>query len=298
MTKALYIFSFLMISHFGLMAQTSINDYKYVVIPVQFEFLKERDQYQINSLTKFLFNKYGYEAYIQDEELPEDLRNNRCLGLYADVIKENAFLKTKLQIDLKDCNGTVVKSSKVGETREKEYATAYNLAIRDAFTTFQNFNYSYQPNASILASGYAIKTKDSNIKEQAEITRLKNEIKSLKEDNTETVAIETPKKEVKAADIQLKQDMPKESTNPKKASKSPDVGKIETSEVLYAQGIDNGFQLVDQTPKVVMVLYYSGMKDVFIVKGKDAIVFKKGDIWVYSENKGADLKAEAIDIKF
>src|SRR5690606_25059413 len=101
------------------------------------DFLKEKDQYQINSITKFLFNKYGYTAFMQDEDLPEDLRNNKCLGLTVDVVKENALLKTKLRIDLRDCNGTVIQSSKIGETREKEYAKAYNYALRDAFETFQ-----------------------------------------------------------------------------------------------------------------------------------------------------------------
>ena len=49
------------------------------------------------------------------KEFPEDLKNNRCLALYADVAEQKAFMKTKLQIDLKDCNKKLIQSSKVGE---------------------------------------------------------------------------------------------------------------------------------------------------------------------------------------
>ena len=42
-------------------------------------------------------------------------------------------------------------------------------------------------------------------------------------------------------------------------------------DVLIAKGIFNGYQLVDSSSKVIMTIYTSGVKDVFIVKGKDAI---------------------------
>ncbi|HLT32790.1 MAG TPA: hypothetical protein VKZ98_03285, partial [Aquaticitalea sp.] len=142
MIKVLYILSFFFIVAHNSFSQSAVNDYKYIIVPAQYEFLKEKDQYQINSLTKFLFNKYGYTAYLQDEELPQDLRNNGCLGLTANVIKESNLFKTKLRIDLNDCSGRVIASSQVGESREKEYAKAYNLALRDAFTTFQHLEYS------------------------------------------------------------------------------------------------------------------------------------------------------------
>ncbi len=31
---------------------TNLNNYKYVLVPKKFDFLKEADQYQLNSLTK------------------------------------------------------------------------------------------------------------------------------------------------------------------------------------------------------------------------------------------------------
>ncbi len=290
MTKAFYIFSFLIVAHFNVFSQDNVNDYKYIIVPTHFDFLKERDQYQINSITKFLFNKYGYIAFMQDEEFPDDLKNNRCLALTADLIKDSAFLKTKMHIDLKDCNGKIIKSSKTGETREKEYAKAYNFALRDAFETFQYLGYTYQPNAAILAKSLEVPVSVSE-KEQAEIKRLKEEIKSLKDEKVEIVevapSVESKKKEVKGDEI-----FPKETT-----SKKLEIKDLNT-EVLYAQAIENGFQIVDSTPKVIMILMPTGAKDVFTVKDKNAIVFKKENQWIYSENNGKEVKESILNIKF
>ena len=43
-------------------SQSNLNDYKYIIVPNKFDFLKEKDQYQLNSLAAFLFNKYGFLA--------------------------------------------------------------------------------------------------------------------------------------------------------------------------------------------------------------------------------------------
>jgi hypothetical protein len=283
MAKALYIFLFLFVVHFNSFSQSSVNDYKYIIVPNQYEFLNEQDKYQINSLTKFLFNKYGYTAYMQDEEFPEDLSVNRCLGLMTDVVKENAFLKVKLRIDLKDCNGNVVHSSRIGETREKEYAKAYNFALRNAFITYQNMNYSYKPNENILSKAKQNIIVSVSDEDKDEIARLKDEIKSLKEEQVQNVEVKKP-----IADIKIAETIKSEA-------------KVEQSGLangfLYAQPIENGFQIVDTTPKKVMILRNSGVKDVFTVEGKKAIVYKKGDMWMYSES-GNILEGEAINIKF
>jgi beta-phosphoglucomutase-like phosphatase (HAD superfamily) len=283
MTKAFFILSFLILAYFNAFSQSNINDYKYVIVPNQYDFLKENDRYQINSLTKFLFNKYGYQAYMQDEEFPEDLHNNRCLGLTVDVINDSGFFKTKLRIELKDCDGIVVQSSKFGESREKEYAKAYNLALRDAFSTFQNMDYSYLPNETILSKAKQQSTTAvASAKEQEEIARLKGEIKALKEEKVEIVEDTLPGVESKKVEELL--------------ATTLDTKELK-SELLYAQPIDNGFQIVDTSPKKVMVLKNSGVKDVFTVEGKKAIVYKKGDNWMYSES-GDILKGVIINIKF
>ena len=72
----------------------------------------------------------------------------------------------------------------------------------------------------------------------------------------------------------------------------------EVEAILYAQPIDNGFQVIDTEPKKVMILLYSGVPDTFIVEGKDAIVYKKENGWIYAENNGKSLISRGINLKF
>ncbi len=87
----------------GLNAQTNLNNYKYVLVPKKFDFLKEADQYQLNSLTKFLLEKENFTAIFDDEDFPEDLAKDRCLALEANVIDDSGLFKTKLTVQLQDC---------------------------------------------------------------------------------------------------------------------------------------------------------------------------------------------------
>ena len=118
--------SILMICFFisSISSQTNLNEYKYIIVSKKYDFLKEADQYQLNSLSKFLFNKYGFTALMEGEVYPEDLIRNRCLALKADALKNTGMFKTKLNIELTDCNDRVVYVSDVGESREKARACA------------------------------------------------------------------------------------------------------------------------------------------------------------------------------
>jgi hypothetical protein len=272
-------------------AQNNINNYKYVIVPTSYKFLNDEDKYQLNSLTKYLFNKYGYTALLSNEELPQDLNKNRCLALYADVVEDKGLFKTKLKIDLKDCGGIMVMSSKVGETREKEFAKAYNLALRDAFETFQNINYTYEPSNNIVSSPAKSVVSENTLEKEKEIERLQEELKSLKEEKKmEPQKVEVPKPVVKEAETEVK----------KIESKAIET-KIEVKEatdLLYAQPIENGYQVVDTTPKIVMILLKTPQTDVFIVKDQDAIVYKEEGKWFLSKNNGSKVSIEALNIKF
>lgn len=125
--------------------QKSINNYKYVIVPTQFGWLKKADQYQVNSLTNFLFKKYGFTTFLSDEQFPEDLSNNRCLALTANVKKNSGVFKTRNTIELKDCSNNVIFSSIEGVSRNKDLQKGYHEAIRKAFVSVQNLNYNYRP---------------------------------------------------------------------------------------------------------------------------------------------------------
>ena len=187
------------------------------------------------------------------------------------------FLKTKLQIELKNCDGVLVSLSKEGETREKEYSKAYNLALRDAFETYQSFNYKYKPSDKNLAKE---STSVVNTNNEAEIERLQEELKLLKEEKNivEVVISEEKSKKVEPIiqEVKVKED----------------------NLSLYAQATNNGFQVVDNTPKVVMILLKTSKENTFIVKGENAIVYEEDGFWYISKNDGVKVSVERLDIKF
>ncbi|MBC8755790.1 hypothetical protein H2O64_14025 [Kordia sp. YSTF-M3] len=68
--------------------------------------------------------------------------------------------------------------------------------------------------------------------------------------------------------------------------------------VLYAQPIKNGYQLVDSTPKVVMILLKTGAPNVYIVKGRDASVYKENGKWLLSKITSEGNDITVLNIKF
>ncbi|SHH27439.1 hypothetical protein [Winogradskyella jejuensis] len=286
---------FIAISSF---AQSSINDYKYVVVPLQFDFLKGKDTYRTSTLLRYLFKKEGFEVYFDEEELPKELFNDRCLALYADVIKLSGLLRNKVQIELKDCRGSQVLLSQEGSTKIKEYNKAYPVAIKEAFKSIEFLQYKYNPSDYVGSKAKVISKVESIKEDNKEAEQAKAEVERLKKE------VENLKKQKALADAKTKEEAEKKSSEIKQKEKQKmEVTKTETlesskpknlSDVLYAQPLDNGFQLVDASPKVVMVIIKTAAPNVYTVKGKDAIVFREGDIWFYSEN---DTK-KALNIKF
>ena len=72
----------------------------------------------------------------------------------------------------------------------------------------------------------------------------------------------------------------------------------EAKDVLYAQPIKNGYQIVDTTPKIVMILLETAKSDLFLVKDQDAMVYKEDGKWFISKNDGGKVSVKALNIKF
>ncbi|WGH75416.1 hypothetical protein P8625_15300 [Tenacibaculum tangerinum] len=237
MKKVLLIVFFVTTASF---AQKNINNYKYVIVPIKFDFVKEKNKYLTSSLTKFLFNKYGFTAFLDEEELPDELANNRCLALTGTVKDNSNMFTTKSIIELRDCHNNVVYTSQVGKSKEKEYKKAYHEAIRNAFKSVQGLGYKYIP--------------------KAEET---------------TIVTATPVKVVEVPTTAIIKNGPVEI-----------VEKEDKLNVLYAQSIPNGFQLVNMKPVVVFVVLKTSVKNVFILKNKNGILYQNGTSWFaeYYEN--------------
>lgn len=261
-TSVLVLFIFVWGSSF---AQNSVNNYKYVLVPESYNFVEGNDRYQLNSLTEFLFNKYGFNAMMITDTLPPDLFANRCLALYADVEKlKGGMFKTELKILLKDCFGKLVYESKVGSTREKAFDKAYSYALREAFESVQFLNYKYQPLPE---------------NEKPEATQQASVVKNTEQ--PETVSSNT------VNSSQLKTETPR-----------IELPKIVQNTVYYAQTTPEGYKIIDDEPKLIMVLLRTAKENTFTVKDKDAIVYLEDGLWYYSEiSEGKTIKT-LLNLKF
>ena len=278
-------------------SQSNLNSYKYIIVPNKFDFLKEDNQYQLNLLTQFLFEKYGFTALMEGDNYPEDLIQNRCLALKSNVIKDSGMFKSKLAVELKDCNDKVVFTTQYGESREKEYARAYNEALRNAFKEFDDLKYAYMPSKN---NTITIAKADTSTT-QNEIEKLKEEIETLKQNkDAEEDKIVDIKEVVEEKPAQMP--MTIGTTIPKvdvKETKTLEAGVKEVlAKVLYAQEIENGYQLVDSTPKVVYKIKKTGIKDVFLVENLSAIIYKNDANWFIDYYSNNILKQEELNIKF
>ena len=121
----------------------SLNDYKYASVPSKFDFLSEKDQFNVNTYTKMFMEKYGFESYLDSDALPASFATNNCNKVFVEVINSSTFFLTRLKVVLKDCKNNVLFTSLEGKSKEKELKVAYLEALRQAFTSFIPLNHKY-----------------------------------------------------------------------------------------------------------------------------------------------------------
>jgi hypothetical protein len=194
--------------------------------------------------------------------------NNRCHALNADVLENSSMFTTGLTLVLKDCQGNIVFKSKEGKSREKEYKVAYNLALRDAFTSLNQVSYT--------------DTRSTNMPVQPRVT---------------TTASAVPVKPTVAAATVPVPSTAAASTAPVKSTEAVDNQPTGT---LYAQAITNGYQLVDATSKIVLTLLKTSAENYFIAGNAtvNGIVLKKNEDWFFEYYKDGKLISEKLLVKF
>jgi hypothetical protein len=133
MTRFLLLAVALFLTANSISQNTNLSDYSYVVVPQQFDFLKGEDEYKLNSMTKFYFEKYGFNAFMANAAPSA----NHCDGLYANVEELKTLFGTKLQVVLKDCNSNEIYRSQEGRSKYKEYDKTYQDALRKAFNSIE-----------------------------------------------------------------------------------------------------------------------------------------------------------------
>ncbi len=135
------VFVFILITSFSF-AQ-SVNNYKAVIVPLKFDFIRTNNQYRLCTISKANLINAGFVVFYANEILPKGY-SDRCDLLYYDIVKENAFLATKFHIELKDCSGNLVFKSETGYTKEKDTELAYSDALNKAFVSVNNLHYKFE----------------------------------------------------------------------------------------------------------------------------------------------------------
>lgn len=247
-------------------AQNTINNYKYVLIPERFDFSREDNQYGLNTLAKMLLEEKGFTAYFDNTDLPKELAGNKCSALKAEVTQRKALFATNLTLVLKDCQGNILFKSKEGKSREKEFNTSYNMALRDAFASLKDEAYSYNGT-----------------------THARAEVEATSP--VQTVVTQAPAPVVSTP-------APAPAPTPAPAPATPAVK--DAAGTLYAQAIANGYQLIDTAPKIVLTLLKTSVQDCFIAENGalHGLVVKRNGDWYFEHYKDNQLVAEKLLIKF
>ena len=262
----------------------NVNSYKYVIVPNQFEFLKGSDQYQLNSLTKFLFEKYGFEVFLDNEKLPTDLANNRCKALTAFVTEESGLFTTKLNVGLKDCNNNELFLSEVGESRTKEYKQAYHEALREAFKSVAGLNYHYNNTQNDVT---AAKKEERNVPQKQEASQA--EMPAAVAEVVAVPIVENKQKsEIKVEEKVVAED-PSNSKETLAVSKSSEMIFTNNEASFYLKKSDKGFNF-----------FQNGMTEPFAA----LIATNKENSYIYSSitsqgvayfQQNGDLVVETLD---
>ncbi|MDA0178531.1 MULTISPECIES: hypothetical protein [Mesoflavibacter] len=246
-----------------LSAQEQLNNYKYVIVKEQYDFQKEPNQYRLNGLTKFLLEKQNFKVLMENETLPEDAVKDNCLVLRTSVIDESGMFKTKLKFQFKDCYGKEVYTTDIGESREKKYIVAFNEAVRNALNSLSNFTHKYE----------------------------------AKENNEAEVVVTTVPK-VKQEPIKDTVDKSDAEDTKTKSPVNNTKNNIENNTLIAeAFGVIN-YNLKNSNGQTVYTILYSGKEDLYIVKGKDAVLYKINNNWVIATQVNGKLELEPIAIKF
>ena len=334
----------------GFSAFGQFSDYKYIIVPKKFDVFRKQNMHLTSTNIKYLLTQRGFNA-VYDDALPEDLFQDRCLGLIVNLEDESSFFSTKTTVVFKDCRSVEIFRTIEGSSKLKEYKPAYRQALERAFVSLDGIDPTY------AAKG----TEKETSKSEPLTLNFKNDVKSLDEKPKEVILEQeaTPEDQTykaikpesassesgsttdsaiqKSEEVILEQKAtPEEQTyksvKPKPAplesattaksdmeeskevileqkatpdeqvykSIQPKPAKGAQLDILYAQPIQNGFQLVDSSPKIRYKVVETSVKDFYLVSEgeKSGLIFQKEGKWRLEYVENGIRKVEELNIKF
>ena len=306
--RVLWTFLILICCVHAVKAQDNRHQITCIIVPTKFEAFNAENKHYTSTFTKQTLSAAGYRvAY--DTELPPDVAYNNCRGLTADLIDKSNMFNTKLHFEFKDCEGKVVYTTDQGTSKDKDYKRAFRQAILIAMNNIEGKIKVVGPYSRELAAGnkggkplangrvinqnysqeeqiYKAVTIDDKALFDAPVTNTPADISQSR--SADVTRYKITKVEAPVATIPL-------------LPQSVEVVKSGMG-ILYAQPIPSGYQLVDESPKVVMVIEKSLVPRINFAKKKSGefigLLYEENGKWLLEKWPTAEGKVEELIIKF
>ena len=98
---------------------------KVIIISNKYEFQKEKNTYNINTMLKAILVSNNYQVFFQDEVLPVEVAKNKCNALTGVLIDNSNLLVRKIKFQIRDCQNNLLFETAEVKTREKDIQNAY-----------------------------------------------------------------------------------------------------------------------------------------------------------------------------
>ena len=103
---------------------------KVIIISNKYEFQKEKNTYNINTMLKAILISNSYQVFFDDEELPIEIAQNKCNALTGVLIDNSNLLVRKIKFQIRDCQNNLLFETAEVKTREKDIQNAYIEIIK------------------------------------------------------------------------------------------------------------------------------------------------------------------------
>ncbi|WP_379965909.1 hypothetical protein [Epilithonimonas sp. UC225_85] len=123
---------FLSIIFIVLIKSQNLSDYKYVLIPSEFNDFKENRSYDLNVILEKSLKGKKYTILSENKtQWPSDALVNPCKVVNAEILDDKSMFRNKVILQFKDCNNQVILIQK-GVSTIKEYEPGFQDALKRA----------------------------------------------------------------------------------------------------------------------------------------------------------------------
>lgn len=125
-------FTFLSLILIIIIKSQTVSDYKYILIPAEFNDFKENRSYGLRSMMQKSLAGKKYTVLSETKtDWPTEALTNPCTVLTADLSNEKSMFRNKIILQFKDCNNQVLVTEK-GSSMIKEFEPGFQDALKQA----------------------------------------------------------------------------------------------------------------------------------------------------------------------